>query len=140
MDGYTMAVEFRNQTWFDDKRRDSTLAMERERGLVNVVVDEPQGSSNSIPAIWETTHPRLALIRMHGRNQDTWNIKGAVASSSRFHYEYNDDEIDSLASQIIEISKAVELTHVVFNTNYEDQGQRNAAKLMGVLGANAIAS
>ena len=134
MDGYTMAVEFRNQTWFDEKRRDSTLAMERERGLVNVVVDEPQGASNSIPAVWETTNPRLALIRMHGRNQDTWNIKGAVASSSRFNYEYNNDELDSIASQIIEISKAVELTHVIFNTNYEDQGQRNALKLMGALG------
>jgi uncharacterized protein YecE (DUF72 family) len=114
--------------------------MERERGLVNVVVDEPQGSSNSIPAIWETTHPRLALIRMHGRNQDTWNIKGAVASSSRFNYEYNDDELDSLASQIIEISKAIDLTHVVFNTNYEDQGQKNALKLIGILGTNAMSS
>ncbi len=58
MDGYTMAVEFRNQTWFDEKRRDSTLAMERERELVNVVVDEPQGASNSIPAVWETTNPQ----------------------------------------------------------------------------------
>jgi uncharacterized protein YecE (DUF72 family) len=77
---------------------------------------------------------------MHGRNQETWNIKGAVASSSRFNYEYNDDELDSLASQIIEISKAVDLTHVVFNTNYEDQGQRNALKLMGILGANVIPS
>ncbi|KLU23861.1 hypothetical protein EOS_23250 [Caballeronia mineralivorans PML1(12)] len=134
MDAYTMAVEFRNQTWFDEKRRDSTLALERERGLVNVVVDEPQGSSNSIPAIWETTHPRLALIRLHGRNQETWNIKGGVASSSRFKYEYNEDELGSIASQIIEISKAVELTHVVLNTNYEDQGQRNALKLMRVLG------
>jgi uncharacterized protein YecE (DUF72 family) len=77
---------------------------------------------------------------MHGRNQDTWNIKGAVASSSRFNYEYNDDELDSLASQIIEISKAIDLTHVVFNTNYEDQGQKNALKLMGILGTNATSS
>jgi uncharacterized protein YecE (DUF72 family) len=73
---------------------------------------------------------------MHGRNQDTWNIKGAVASSSRFNYEYNDDELDSMASQIIEISKAVELTHVVFNTNYEDQGQRSAKTLMSILGVS----
>jgi uncharacterized protein YecE (DUF72 family) len=46
------------------------------------------------------------------------------------HAQYNDDELDSPASQIIEISKAVELTHVVSNTNYEDQGQKNALKLM----------
>jgi uncharacterized protein YecE (DUF72 family) len=129
-----MATEFRNQTWFDDRRRESTLALERERGLVNVVVDEPQGSRNSIPAVWEVTQPRLAVIRLHGRNHETWNIKGAVASSSRFNYDYNDDELDSLATQIVEISKAVNITHVVFNNNYEDQGQRNARTLMGALG------
>ncbi len=56
-----------------------------------------------------------------------------MASSSRFNYEYNDDELDPIARQIIEISKAVDMTHVVFNTNYEDQGQRNALKLMGFL-------
>ncbi len=71
---------------------------------------------------------------MHGRNPDYVRRSKAVASSSRFNYEYNSDELDSIASQIIEISKAVELTHVVFNTNYEDQGQRNALKLMGALG------
>ena len=134
MQGYTMATEFRNQTWFDDRRRESTLALERERGLVNVVVDEPQGSRNSIPAVWEVTQPRLAVIRLHGRNHETWNIKGAVASSSRFNYDYNDDELDSLATQIVQISKAVNITHVVFNNNYEDQGQRNARTLMGLLG------
>jgi uncharacterized protein YecE (DUF72 family) len=57
-----------------------------------------------------------------------------VASSSRFNYDYNDDELDSLATQIVEISKAVNITHVVFNNNYEDQGQRNARTLMGLLG------
>ena len=37
-----MAVEFRNASWWTERNRDSTLAFERERGLVNVVVDGPQ--------------------------------------------------------------------------------------------------
>lgn len=59
MTGYTMAVEFRNRSWFDAKHTASTLAFERERGLVNVIVDEPQGSANSIPSAWEVTNEKL---------------------------------------------------------------------------------
>ena len=29
-----------------------TLAIERDNGLVNVVVDEPQGIANTIPGVW----------------------------------------------------------------------------------------
>ena len=29
-----------------------------------------------------------ALVRLHGRNRDTWNIKGASAASDRFNYDY----------------------------------------------------
>jgi uncharacterized protein YecE (DUF72 family) len=133
MDRYTVAAEFRHQSWFDSKHRDSTLALERERGLVNVIVDEPQGFANSIPSIWEVTKPSMALVRLHGRNHETWNIKGATASSSRFNYDYSDEALDGLATQIIEVSKAVARTHVVLNNNYEDQGQRNALSLIGIL-------
>jgi uncharacterized protein YecE (DUF72 family) len=43
MEGTTMAVEFRNASWWNERNRESTLAFEREHGLVNVVVDGPQG-------------------------------------------------------------------------------------------------
>jgi len=134
MAGYTMAVEFRHESWFADAERAArTLAFERERGLVNVIVDEPQGAANSIPAVWEVTNDDLALLRLHGRNHATWNIQGATASSARFNYDYNDHELDGLATQIYEISQAVAQTHVVFNNNYEDQGQRNARTVDAML-------
>ncbi len=62
-----MAVEFRNKSWWTERNLDSTLAFERERGLVNVVVDGPQGFGTSVPAVWEVTSPELAIVRMHGR-------------------------------------------------------------------------
>ena len=40
LNGYQLAVEFRNQTWFEGKHTAATLDFERHRGLVNVVVDE----------------------------------------------------------------------------------------------------
>jgi uncharacterized protein YecE (DUF72 family) len=46
MAGHQLAVEFRNQTWFDARHVADTLAWERELGIVHVVVDEPQGVGN----------------------------------------------------------------------------------------------
>jgi uncharacterized protein YecE (DUF72 family) len=138
MEGFTLASEFRHKSWFSEKARESTLAMERQRGFVNVVVDEPNTAANSIPAIWEITNPKLALIRLHGRNHETWNIKDAASASSRFNYDYNEEELGGLAAQVLKISKSVERTHVVFNNNFEDQGQRNARTLMPILGQDAV--
>src|SRR6185295_7373632 len=46
--GFTIAVEFRNATWFNSDRHIArTLRFERDNGLVNVVVDEPQGIQNT---------------------------------------------------------------------------------------------
>jgi uncharacterized protein YecE (DUF72 family) len=134
MTGFTVAAEFRHRSWFADANRtETTLDFKRALGLVNVTVDEPQGATNSIPSIWQPTSDDLAIVRLHGRNHKTWNIQGTTAASSRFNYDYNDDELSELATQIYEISRLVSMTHVVFNNNYEDQGQRNALSLMGIL-------
>jgi uncharacterized protein YecE (DUF72 family) len=43
LDGYQLAIEFRNKSWFEGKHAAATLAFELECNLVNVIVDEPQG-------------------------------------------------------------------------------------------------
>ena len=131
---YTLSVEFRHESWFNDKHRQQTLDFEKERSLVNVVVDEPVGFTNSIAAHWVVTNPSLAVVRLHGRNAETWNIKGATAASERFNYDYSDQELAELAASITELAEKVAEVHVVFNNNNEDQGQRNATSLMGILG------
>ncbi|WP_434716077.1 DUF72 domain-containing protein [Paraburkholderia sp. A3RO-2L] len=131
---FTLAVEFRNKSWFDgEARADETLAFERELGVVNVTVDEPQGMANTIPTIWDTTHPTLALVRLHGRNHETWNIKGATAASDRFNYDYTEEELVGLAADIHTLAAKVPTVQVVFNNNFEDQGIRNARSLMKAL-------
>jgi uncharacterized protein YecE (DUF72 family) len=55
MEGRLMAVEFRNVSWWTEETRDSTLAFERERQLVNVIFHGTQGFSSSVPAVWEVT-------------------------------------------------------------------------------------
>jgi uncharacterized protein YecE (DUF72 family) len=132
--GYTLSVEFRHQTWFNDVHREYTLRFEREHGLVHTVVDAPQGFANTVAAHWEVTHPRLALVRLHGRNTATWNLKSDVASD-RFNYDYSDTELAELAESINDLAGRVGQVHVVFNNNHEDQGQRNASTLARLLRA-----
>ena len=129
MAGHTLSVEFRHQSWFAPALAEPTLAFERELGVVHTVVDGPQGFTNSVPAVWAVTHPTLALLRLHGRNAGSWNVKGATAASDRFNYDYPDQELGELAAQVRRVSHGVLQTHVVFNNNMEDQGQRNAATM-----------
>lgn len=134
--GFTVAIEFRNKTWFDsDRHATRTLTFERENGFVNVVVDEPQGIVNTIPAVWEVTNPALAIVRLHGRNHGTWNRKGLQSSAQRFDYDYSEDELGTLAQDIQHFAPKAETTHVLFNNNYQDQGQRNARALSRILDA-----
>ncbi len=133
MKEYTVSVEFRNKTWFDEAHLGQTLRFERELNVVHTVVDGPQGFHNSVSPVWESTHIDFALVRMHGRNHETWNIKGATMASERFDYDYADTELDAIAARVERLAPEAFTTHVVMNNNNEDQGQRNAATLMRIL-------
>jgi uncharacterized protein YecE (DUF72 family) len=82
--------------------------------------------------VWEETNPVLAMVRLHGRNQATWNIKSS-ASSSRFNYWYSAEELAPLVPQIQRMAGLAGAVHVLFNTNYEDQGQVNARLMARLL-------
>lgn len=138
MAGCEVSVEFRNKTWFEAEHVEETLAMLRDLGVTHTVVDEPQGFNNSVPHVWAATDPRKALVRMHGRNYQTWDIKGATAASERFNYDYSQLELEGLAVDIRRLAEQVGDLDVIFNNNYEDQGQRNAQTLMDILGALAV--
>jgi uncharacterized protein YecE (DUF72 family) len=135
MAGHDLSVEFRHRSWFGGDATAATLEFLRELAVVHTVVDGPQGFANSVPAVWETSQPRLALLRLHGRNTRTWNIKGATSASDRFNYDYRDDELGELAERIEQLALTALQTHVIFNNNMEDQGQRNARSLTDILAA-----
>ena len=99
--------------------------------LPHVIVDEPQNiAAKSAPQVWATTSSDLAIVRLHGRNEETWDIKGATAAYDRFNYDYTDEELDGLARDIEDIAKAAGEVHVIFNNNFEDQGVRNGKMMM----------
>lgn len=133
MEEHLVSMEFRHRSWFDSPAATAdTLAFERDLGVVHTVVDSPQGFDNTVPAVWECTHPELTLLRLHGRNTATWNVSGA-ASSGRFQYEYSEQELAELAERFSRLAAQSAQAHAVFNTNFEDQGMRNAAAFAAAL-------
>lgn len=135
MAGRTVSVEFRHRSWFEGAQQARTLAFERELGVVHTVVDAPQGADNTVPAVWEATHPDWALLRLHGRNAATWNLPGALRAADRFNYDYPDHELAELVPAIRRLAAQVQELHVVFNNNRDDQAPRNARTLQGLLAA-----
>jgi uncharacterized protein YecE (DUF72 family) len=133
MTGHLVAVEFRNASWFAEDAVQRTLDWERELGVAHVIVDEPQGVGNYAQGVWAVANPRLALVRLHGRNAETWAAKGLGASSQRFDYEYGEAEIAELAAQVDSIAGQAFELHVLVNVNYEDQGVRAARRMIGAL-------
>ncbi|HEU4583319.1 MAG TPA: DUF72 domain-containing protein [Polyangiaceae bacterium] len=133
--GLRVATEFRNRSWFSQKARERVLAFEREQGLIHVVVDEPQGFASSVPPVWEATTERLAILRLHGHNQEMWTKKGLASSAERFNYLYSTPELKSLLPGIQQLGKAARSVHVLFNNCFEDKAQVNARELVELLGA-----
>src|SRR5437773_1460245 len=77
MYGFQIAVEFRKIEWLDARHLDGTLAFLRSRDIPYVAVDTPQGHDSSMPALHEVTSSKLAVVRFHGRNHETWDLRNA---------------------------------------------------------------
>jgi uncharacterized protein YecE (DUF72 family) len=134
--GYQLAVEFRNKSWFDVEHRKNVLDFEQRHELAHVAVDEPQGFPSSIPTLWEVTAP-IAVVRLHGRNRETWDKKGLSSSAERFNYFYSQNELTDFAEPIRGLAANAKQVHVLFNNNFTDYAQRNALQLRKILNARA---
>lgn len=129
-----VAVEFRHNSWFLGTTRESTLAMLRRLRAVNVICDEPQVGSGTVPAVVAVTDPRLSIIRFHGRNAKTWYMK-AETTAQRFDYLYSRAELAEWVAPIREeLEPEVEEVHALMNNNRANYAVKNALDLMSLLG------
>ena len=133
MAGHVCSVEFRHESWWTEAQRAGTIDFLRELRAVHTIVDGPQGFANSVPLLAETTNPDYALVRLHGRNVDTYNVKGAASAAERFDYDYPDQELREIMAEVIRLAYKVKHAHVIFNNCDEDKGQRNGISFMKML-------
>ena len=134
MHGFPVAVEFRKAEWLDASHRDGTVAFLRSRDIPLVAVDVPQGHATSMPPEHEATSAKLAVIRFHGRNHQTWDLRG-VPPNVRFRWDYSDEELAEWAPRIKEMERSAGRVHALMNNNYSNYSVKNAQQLQRLLEA-----
>lgn len=131
---FQLAVEFRNQTWFDSQHREATLNFLRQEKIINVICDEPQAGAGSIPFVAEATTNQV-MFRFHGRNLHGWRNVGNAENwrKVRFLYNYSDDEL----AEFVKVIKYFDQQHkdivVTFNNNSAHDAAPNAKRLQQLL-------
>ena len=85
-----------------------------------------------MPAVPEVTDPDLAVIRFHGRNDETWKKPGTTAAE-RFDYLYSRPQLRAWVPKIEALAEMAGTVHALMNNCYRDYGVRNAADLISLL-------
>jgi uncharacterized protein YecE (DUF72 family) len=129
---FRIAVEFRHQSWLNERNRDETLSFLEKHDLPLVCVDMPQGFPSSIPRLAVATARDLSMVRFHGRDPEVWAKKN-VSASERFRYHYSKDELAEWVRPIEDLSEQTRETHVLMNNCYRDYAVNNARDLAGLL-------
>jgi uncharacterized protein YecE (DUF72 family) len=132
LEDFRIAVEFRNETWLNERNRDETLGFLERHDLPLVCVDMPQGFRSSIPRFAAATAKDLSMVRFHGRDPEVWAKKN-VSASERFRYEYSTQELSEWVEPIRELAEQTRETHVLMNNCYRDYAVNNARDLAGLL-------
>jgi uncharacterized protein YecE (DUF72 family) len=128
------AVEFRNETWLNDKNRERTIRFLTDNSIPYVMVDGPQGLRSSMPPISLVTSPDLAIVRFHGRRVETWEATG-IPVVERFRYLYSEDEMKEWVPRIREAAQDAREMHILMNNCYANYGSTNARELASILSA-----
>jgi uncharacterized protein YecE (DUF72 family) len=121
-----VCVEFRAPGWLSTRDRDRTLGLLRDLELALVVVDAPKVSK--LKTVLTTTSDDLAVVRFHGRADDTWNARTGSAAE-RFRYLYSKRQLQAWRPKLEELAGEAREVHALMNNCYRDHGVRNAAEL-----------
>jgi uncharacterized protein YecE (DUF72 family) len=134
MYGFQIAVELRKPEWMDARHLDGTLGFLRSRDIPHIAVDVPQGHKTSMPPVFEVTSTKLAVVRFHGRNHETWDLKGAPPNL-RFRYDYREEDLSEWVPRIKEMERSAKQVHAIMNNNYSNYSVKNAQQLERLLAA-----
>ena len=131
------ALELRNQSWFSDEYRTSTLSFMKKEGWIHTVVDQPQAGDGSVPIVPVATNQELTMVRMHGRNRHGWNKPNSADTNwreVRYLYKYNQQELLEWKQIVTDLSQHSKDVIVLFNNNSGGDAAGNAKELQEMLG------
>jgi uncharacterized protein YecE (DUF72 family) len=99
----------------------------------------------NVPLTVQALTSPLLYVRLHGRNADTWNVRGGSAAE-RFDYLYPEEELAEWVDPLKELSQQAEEAYVLFNNNNRSrvggrevaQAPTNAEMLRGLLAKDGV--
>ena len=128
---HLLAVELRHSGWVAGEQRARTLEFYRSRQLVWIAVDMPRIANPPImPPVDEVTNPRLAYLRLHGRNPRWPKLKTA---EEKHTYEYPASELKEIARRVRLLARKAAVVHVVANNHARDYAPKTALALQRLL-------
>jgi uncharacterized protein YecE (DUF72 family) len=128
-----LAIELRNRNWLTEPQREETLAFFQRQRLPLVLVDAPESEHFTVMQSENlVTSPKLAYLRLHGRNERGYIAGKSVAE--RFNYDYSEDEIAGVATRVRDLAEQTQEVHVAFNNNYSLYAPKAALRLKVAMG------
>ena len=132
LDPLVPLIEFRHKSWLEPWEQTDTFSFLEANGLAYVSVDAPATrASNVVPRVAAATHA-LAYVRFHGRNWQTWNIRGGK-SSDRFDWMYSPEELAEWVAPVERLTEEADEVYALFNNNKDDFAPRSAVIFRGLL-------
>jgi uncharacterized protein YecE (DUF72 family) len=129
---HPLAIELRHRAWVTGNARAATLGWFRNRGVTWVAVDMPRiAGSDLMPPVDVVTNPRLAYLRLHGRNP-RWLVGKSAAE--KHAYSYPETELREIARRVRRLAAGAENVRVVANNHALDFAPRTALALKQQLG------
>lgn len=130
-----LAVEVRNNTWFEAGNREKFLDALAGQNIAYTAVDEP-AIGWTVPPEWPITAQWGTLVRFHGRNTGGWkNPRSSV--HERFDYEYGHTELEEWAAKAKNLTEGFgesQKMFLMFNNCVSDKAVRSAALMARLMG------
>ncbi len=132
LDGLPIAVEFRHRSWLSGRMATRTPEFLTEHDIPMVIVDAPPGMKSSLPATPLVTSRRLAILRLHGRREETWERRNEI-TSERYRYLYDEAELHEWVQPVLDVAAQAPETHVIFNNCYGNYAPTNAIEFAALV-------
>lgn len=124
LEAFPLVVEFRNNVWYQQRVFDELA----KRKISLAMIDRPDLSG--LPPETAVMTSDTLYYRLHGRNADQWWDGDAT---SRYDYDYSDQELKERARTIISLSKKANKVFVAFNNRAKGNAIKNARTLIALI-------
>jgi uncharacterized protein YecE (DUF72 family) len=84
-----------------------------------------------MPPVDEVTNPKLAYLRLHGRNPKWLE---ATTAAERHAHAYDEQELTQIVSRVRRLATQAKGAHVIANNHAQDFAPKSALELKQLLG------